>query len=304
MRRRLVTLLVGALVLALLGEVGARWILGLGDPPLTVRDPEIEYLFAPNQDVRRFGNCVVYNNVSMRSADAWSRAKQRRGELRVLVLGDSVINGGALTDHARLATTIAHEALDRPDRPVRVGNVSAGSWGPENLLAYVERFGLFEADLVVIVLSTHDLRDVRAFPNDLGPDFPLERPNSALWEGVTRYLVPRLGFVVRPPAATPPPDAIERSVSALQELFRLAGANRAVVVVLHHPEKGEAEHDHLADAALLRAVVERSGHLFIPMSAWLGTVDQRQGYYRDDMHVNEAGQRVYADVLICLVSTS
>ena len=178
MKRKLGFVLVGALLLALVGELGARWILGLGDPPLTVRDPEIEYLFAPNQDVRRFGNRVVYNNVSMRSADRWSMAKERPEELRVLVLGDSVINGGALTDHARLATTIAQETLDRPARPVRVGNVSAGSWGPENLLAYVERFGLFDADLAVVVLSTHDLRDVRTFPDDLGP--------TSRWRGRSR----------------------------------------------------------------------------------------------------------------------
>jgi hypothetical protein len=302
MKRRVASLLVGALLLALVGELGARWVLGLGDPPLTVLDPEIEYLFAPNQDARRFGNRVIYNNVSMRSADSWSKTKERPDELRILVLGDSVINGGALTDHARLATTIAQEALDGPDRPVRVGNVSAGSWGPENLIAYVERFGWFDADFVVVVLSTHDLRDVRTYPNDLGPNFPLARPISALWEGVTRYLAPRLGLDVRPtPAAAPPPDAVERSVGALRTLFDLAEADGADLVVLHHPERDEPEHEHVEDAVLLRTVVERSGHLFIPMSAWLGSATERRGYYRDEIHINEAGQKVYADVLICLV---
>jgi hypothetical protein len=111
MKRKLGFVLVGALLLALVGELGARWILGLGDPPLTVRDPEIEYLFAPNQDVRRFGNRVVYNNVSMRSADRWSMARERPEELRVLVLGDSVINGGGADrprtsrDHDRAGDT-------------------------------------------------------------------------------------------------------------------------------------------------------------------------------------------------------
>jgi hypothetical protein len=302
MKRKLGFVLVGALLLALVGELGARWILGLGDPPLTVRDPEIEYLFAPNQDVRRFGNRVVYNNVSMRSADRWSMARERPEELRVLVLGDSVINGGALTDHARLATTIAQETLDRPARPVRVGNVSAGSWGPENLLAYVERFGLFDADLAVVVLSTHDLRDVRTFPDDLGPDFPLARPVSALWEGLARYLAPRLGLGLRPPpAAPPPPHAIDRSVAALQKLFELAEANGVDLVVLHHPERDEPDQELVEDAAILRAAIERMGRIVIPMSVWLGSAAERQQYYRDEIHINEAGQRIYGEVLICLI---
>lgn len=301
MKRRVGVLLVGALALTLSAELGARWVLGLGDPPLTILDPEIEYLFAPNQDLRRFGNRVIYNDVSMRSADAWANVAKRPDELRILVLGDSVINGGALTDHERLATTIAQKALDHAKRPVRVGNASAGSWGPENWLAYVDRYGTFGADLVVVVASTHDLRDVRTFPEELGPDFPLAKPTSALGEGIGRYLLPRLGLAERPPPpATAPSDAVDRSVAALEELFRKVRETGAHLVVLHHPERDEPDRDLAHDALLLRAVVERSGHVVVPMSAWLGTVGRRNRYYSDEIHINEDGQKVYADILICL----
>lgn len=161
---------------------------------------------------------------------------------------------------------------------------------------------MFDADLAVVVLSTHDLRDVRTFPGDLGSDFPLARPVSALGEGLARYLAPRLGLGLRPPpAAAPPPDAVDRSVAALRKLFGLAEANGVELVVLHHPERDEPDQEPVEDAAILRGAIERMDRIVIPMSVWLGSVAERQRYYRDDIHINEAGQRVYSEVLICLI---
>src|SRR3954462_12635056 len=59
------------LLLAMLigGEVFARFYLGLGDPPLLMSYPQIEYLFKPNGTYRRFGNHIHYNAYSMRSDD-------------------------------------------------------------------------------------------------------------------------------------------------------------------------------------------------------------------------------------------
>ena len=54
--------------LLLAGEWFARSVLGLGDPPLSITHPRIEYLYAPNQDVRRFGKRFLVNDYSMRSA--------------------------------------------------------------------------------------------------------------------------------------------------------------------------------------------------------------------------------------------
>ena len=40
------------LLVVIAGELAARLLLGLGTPPLSMADPEIEYLFKPNQDVK------------------------------------------------------------------------------------------------------------------------------------------------------------------------------------------------------------------------------------------------------------
>lgn len=308
MRRLFLILAVGLAVSIVLAEALARLVLGLGDPPLTVLDPEMEYRFAPNQDVRRFGNRVAYNQWSMRSDPVDIRKADPR-ELRVLVLGDSVINGGALTDQSRLATTLAEQALSSTNRPARGLNVSAGSWGPENQLAYVRKFGLFDADAVILVLSTHDMADVMTFPTDLGPNSPTERPLLATAELLTRYL-PRYLPVVSDsaPAATDAlsstsatmSEAVARSRQALRELVAHARAAQARVYVVHHPEREEDfSLDHPLRTALEEVAAEAEAPL-LPMAPILGPVGARGIYYRDEIHINDAGQKVYAQVIVCL----
>ena len=174
--------------LLLAGEWFARSVLGLGDPPLSITHPRIEYLYAPNQDVRRFGKRFLVNDYSMRSAPL--AARKGADERRVLVFGDSVVNGGNLTDHQDLATTrLAHDL--RPfagGNKVVVGNVSAGSWGPGNWLAYSQVYGFFEADVVVLVASSHDVTDNPTFVPLAPNTHPTKKPLLALTEGLTCYL--------------------------------------------------------------------------------------------------------------------
>lgn len=49
------------------GEIFARYYLGLGTPPLSIRHPKIEYMYKPNQDGYRFGNHFIFNQYGMRS---------------------------------------------------------------------------------------------------------------------------------------------------------------------------------------------------------------------------------------------
>src|SRR5262245_23618663 len=154
-----ITLLAGVVALELI----ARFALGLGTPPLSIRHPTIEYMFAPDQDCMRFGNHFQTNAWGMRSPPFASQ-KLDPNEFRVMVFGDSVINGGNLTDQADLATSIVATQLERQlNRPVVVGNISAGSWGPGNWLAYAEEYGFFDADCVLLVLGSGDAGDCPEF---------------------------------------------------------------------------------------------------------------------------------------------
>jgi lysophospholipase L1-like esterase len=295
----------GTLLLASLAttELFCRFRLGLGDPPLSVADPQIEYLFAPNQHRSRFGNHVDYNAWSMRSDD-FPAQKSNPRELRVMVFGDSVINGGVLTDQRDVVTSILQRLLSSElGRQVVVGNISAGSWGPPNMLAYARRFGLFQADVVVLVLSSHDYADVPTFEPTVGvdPDFPDRRPWCATWEAVTRYLpryFPRIAPTRSPTPRVPSQKDIDASLAALGELIDLAKQNGAKVLLAQHLELAE----------LLPGRVQ-VGHEAIGRAARnMGITPfdlEGQGtpvhFYRDSIHPNQAGNELIATRLLSAI---
>lgn len=298
MRRWVLAL--GAILTAFgVAELTARFGLGLGDPPLTVLDPDIEYLFAPGT-YQRFGNEIRYNSVHMR-ADEPPTAGADAG-LRVLVLGDSVINGGALTDHADLATTRLQDHLRAAHGAGWVGHVSAGSWGPANLLAYVERFGWFDADLAVIVLNGGDLEDLPEHREKLGTDFPTARPTLALSELVIRYLpryLPPLRAVVDAEASPPTrtyADPAAAGREALEGLLDAAVAHVPTIVVLLHPGRGAAPDPDRWRR--FEAVFEPFGVTALAMDDVLRAHPEA---YRDNIHINASGQAIYAATLTCLV---
>src|SRR5437762_14351160 len=85
--------LIAAVVLLVLAELGARFVLGLADQPLSQADPQIEYMFKADKECRSLGHRIKYNHYSMRSDD-FPRHKSDPSELRVMVVGDSIVNGG------------------------------------------------------------------------------------------------------------------------------------------------------------------------------------------------------------------
>jgi hypothetical protein len=283
-------------------ELYCRLHLGLGNPPLSIADPKIEYLFAPNQHLRRFGHQIDYNSWSMRSGD-FPIQKSRPNEVRVMVFGDSVVNGGALTDQGDIATSLLQSQLSvKLSRPVVVGNISAGSWGPPNMLAYARRFGFFQADVVVLVFSSHDYADAPTFEPTVGvsPDFPDHRPWCATWEAITRYL-PRYLSKKSPMDAVPEVASrkdIEDALGAVRDLIQLARQSGAKVILGQHLEVGELPPAHA-----------KEGHEAIAMTARAAEVEPfdiegtgvSSDVYRDNIHPNQAGQALIATRLLTAV---
>jgi lysophospholipase L1-like esterase len=203
-----------------LTETTLRLVFGLGSPVLILTDKgESEggfgYIPSPDQDVRRFFARNKINHFSMRSDDI--SATKSPGHLRVLFIGDSVTYGTTYIDQSRIFTSLlAHEMPKLVGRPVDVLNASAGGWGPANEVGFLQSRGNFDADLVLIVLNTADLRQPFAdLPRD--PGFPTEAPLTAIGEMWTRYIAPRL-FAARgetdPGSVSSPADGIFQETSA------------------------------------------------------------------------------------------
>ncbi len=303
MRRRYIFAAL-ALVAIILAEALARTALGLGDPPLSATHPTIEYLYRPNQDVMRFGKRFIVNEYGMRG-ESFPRHKAE-GELRIMVFGDSVLNGGNLTDHEELATTLLARRLKTDlGRNVTIGNISAGSWGPGNWLAYAQEYGFFEADAVVLVISSHDAADNPTFA-PLDPDMhPQGKPVLALAEGMTRYLPRYLPKFRGGAAARHEPSreeiaaATRRGLEDLGAFLALARAHARRVLVLQHPERKEIESGRFEPGhAAIQKVAAEYGVPVIQLAPALASAMQGgEQPWRDNIHPNEVGQRILASVL-------
>jgi len=301
--------------LLVLGESITRYGLGLGDPPLWVADPEIEYLAKPGT-YRRFGNLVQVNSRHMR-ADEFPERKATPDELRVMIMGDSVVNGGALTDQAELASQLLGPRLaETLGRPVTVGNISAGSWGPGNLLAYVRRFGLADADVVVVVLNSKDIGDNPAATplSRSDPSLPFERPWSAIGEAVTRYLMPRIIRLLRPSAVEPPAasesqqseSAQSRSLADLAALRDAVFAESARLIVVHFPLRSEVEGSLLQEGLAIEEFAQQHSGQLVDLRGSLRTaISSGSDPYRpqDSIHPNELGQRLLANAVYEAIMT-
>lgn len=298
---KVITFSVILLLLFVSGELYARYIVGLGDPPLTIIDDKVEYLFAPKQTRHRFGNTIKYNSKSMRSAEPPSA--EIKNITRVLVLGDSVVNGGVLTDQNNLATEIVSTDLGSK---YWIGNISAGSWGPANIHAYIKKFGWFNADVAIFVFSTHDLLDLPEFRSSYGDDFPTSSPISALWEGVTRYLpryVPSIKAVLgntigEPTVRYSDTERITFGAEQLRSLLTDAKSNVQKVIVLVHPTEQELNQPNSTGRDDLIETIIQSGAVVYDVNN-LGLLSRSD--YRDDIHLNDKGQKLYSLIIECLL---
>ncbi len=296
-----VGLLVAGGLLALIGlaEIYARLVLGLGDPPLWIADPEIEYLPQPSKSYRRFGNRISYNAYSMRSRD-FPRSKSDPAEVRVLVVGDSIVHGGSNTDQDAVATTLLEQQLaEALGRPVVVGNISAGSWGPPNFLAYLKRFGLLEADVVAIVVNSRDYADAPTF-EPLDASRPQHKPRLASQELYEKYIpryVKRKAKSFQASRAISPLE-VRECLDALREVIRMARASGAAVVLAQYLKRSELESEPEIGYHEIARVAKESGIEPVQLGdAFAQALQAGSDPYRDGNHPNERGQQIIADLL-------
>ncbi|MEM8852455.1 MAG: hypothetical protein AAGD34_02070 [Pseudomonadota bacterium] len=283
-------------------ELVARFALGLGTPPLSVAHETIEYMFKPNQDVDRFGNRQLYNAHGMRSgpvgeSDRW-----------ILAIGDSVLNGGNLTDQDELATT--ELAKDVAADGVFVGNVSAGSWGPANALAWVQAHDLGLVETAVFVTHTQDETDVPRF-GPLNPQtHPTEAPMSAAVELLTRYVAPRLGIGSGAgrtnPSISPITEEDKRQSAdeAFGDLLTVFAQEEIKACIVAHPLReeflaGEPGASRFTSHAKTRDVPVVSLGEDVPR-----TPASAERLYRDTIHITAAGQAELAKALRTCIDTA
>ncbi|MDX2100199.1 MAG: SGNH/GDSL hydrolase family protein [Leptolyngbyaceae cyanobacterium bins.59] len=304
------------------GEIGLR-LFGFGHPALLQADPNMGYRYQPNQNLRRFGKRIVYNQYSQRSEPI--SLEKPPGTLRILMVGDSLLNGGNPTDQSQTITELFENHLREAGFEAEVLNASAGSWGMGNRLGYLQEFGVFQSDAVILQIASHDLTQPTSTSKWIGVDlnYPDRAPLLAWQELFVRYLWPFLSvrppfnhFLVNPrvseiPVSVDPNHDLRQNQQLLKATILLLREKKVPVYVLFIPEtrdlrvEGEPEAYQKFKA---KAMQQKNDFLQLLRSLQVPVIDvypawtqlpasEMLRYYRDYVHVNEAGNAAIAKTL-------
>jgi lysophospholipase L1-like esterase len=306
-KKNIVILVFTILIVVTVGsELFARFVLGLGTPPLLISHPRIEYMFKPDQDVYRFHNHIVVNQYGMRSEPF--PANRQEAEIRIMVFGDSIINGGSVTDHEDLATSLLKTRLQNElDEQVVVGNISAGSWGPGNWLAYAKEFGFFDADILILVVSSHDFADNPTFEPLDNNIYPTEKPLFAFLEGVSRYL-PRYfpgrrdlseSAEVNLTSSNIREQDAQKGLGDLRDFLELGLTQVETVIVFQYWDEEEIANGSAKEGYYkIKSTCEDVGLTPISLASYfIETIQNDEDPFRDNIHPNELGQRLISEVI-------
>lgn len=285
----------------LLLELGLRWAFGFGNPLLYQSHETIGYVLAPNQDVRRFGNRIVINCYSMRSGAIAPEPDAHT--LRLLLLGDSIANGGWWTAQdqtlsarlqAKLCQMLASESGLR--QRVEVLNASANSWGPRNELAYVESYGVFGASVLILLINTDDLFATAPTSVQVGRDrnYPDRKPPLALAEVVSRYLMTPQPISELEAVQAEGGDRVGHNLEAVRHIHALVKATGGECLLAMTPllrelgEPGPRDYEQVARDRLIR-FAHTHGLPYLDFLPIFNSVESPHRLYRDHIHLNGAG---------------
>jgi len=228
-----------------------------------------------------------------------------------LVVGDSVVDGLALTDDSDTVTGLLNEAaIDHAGHRLVFRSVAGGSWGTPQQLGYLKAYGMLGAHAAVLVLNSGDTITpvVRT-----DPVYPTRKPWTALEELVMRYFLRCRTHILdgvdrgsQSRAAEVPAEIASSADAAaagrwcLAEILRLGRERRIPMAILLWPGREEAAHGSWGrEVDAMREVAARAD---VPLISLMEKVREQPGFerslYRDGIHPSEAGNRLIAGAIL------
>ncbi len=295
MKKKLFNGLLFAFLTVLIVELVLRFY-GLHTPMLYISSDSYEYIYAPNQNLKRFQNRMITNQYSMRNK------KINKNARIILGFGDSVLNGGSLTDHDSLATSKLNIRLNknRKGDSIQVLNISAGSWGPDNCFSYLEEKGDFGAEVIFLVISSHDLKDNKIdnpkdgqiIPGNL-KSFPIKNPNSAIEGLIRRYVIPDKQQGRNKKVNELLIHLAEKENSGFNDFINYSKKKNIRLLFYLHPTLREFKNKEYNNNG--KRIIEIAKNNNIELIS--GLEYEVESGYRDAIHLNNKGQDILAKTL-------
>ena len=291
------------LVSLIFTELSLRVFLGFGQPPLMVADEQIGYFFKENQDLNRFGNRIIYNDYHQRSDQL-----RKDPHYRILMLGDSVTNGGVLTDQSETVTEVLEDKINNLHQAKgEVLNASAGSWGIENEYEYIKRFGFFDSDIVILQINTADFFQPKSTADKVGTiNLPNKNPPSAIYELLNRYIIHKYILSLEKDAVSSDETTLstdnqfKRNLNYLLQIIKLTEVNNKKLIVVITPYRNELDKEINQDER--KEIIDILEENDIPYINLLNQeLDLMKTHFRDTIHFNEEGNKIVAHTILELL---
>jgi hypothetical protein len=302
---QILLLVLAAVVASLVVEIALRLLFGLGDRIIYVGDPDIGYLLAPNQKVRRFGNRISIEKHSMR-CDEFAEERPNN-TLRIFLLGDSIANGGWWTDEDETISALMKQQLQKVTKTftnVEVLNASANSWAPRNQLAYLKRFGTFQAQAIVLLINTDDLFAFAPTALVVGRDrsYPDKTPNSAIGELLERVFVRQKPIPGIEEIHKEKGDRTSHNLAAISGIRAIVAQNQAqfllAITPLLREVDGTPPREYEQKARMrLQSFAQSEAIPFIDFLPLFQQVKQSASLYRDHIHLTPVGNRFVSETI-------
>ncbi|MEH2160574.1 MAG: SGNH/GDSL hydrolase family protein [Nostoc sp.] len=306
MKEALIVILTMVMGLFVVVEIGLRSLFGFGNPLVYIGDEQIGYLLAPSQRTRRFGNRIEINEYSMRGSPI-NKIPAPSG-LRVLLLGDSIANGGWWTDQTNTISAMMMRSLTSSThsnyQEVEVLNASANSWGPRNELAYLEKFGNFNAQAVVLLINTDDLFATPPTSLPVGRDrnYPDSKPPLALVEVWQRYIAKQQPIPDMKAVQNEAGDRVGINLEAIGKIQALTRQSNRQFLLVMTPllreigEPGPRDYEIKARQRLNDFTkIQQIDYIdFLPI---FNSTTNPQALYHDHIHLNLQGNKFVSEVM-------
>ena len=296
-----------SIVLLLILEVILRSRYGLGDPLLYKADDKVGYLIAPNQTVIRNGNTIRINRYSMRSDEISDR--KIPGERRFFFIGDSVTNGGWWNPQDSIISERFKQHLQESHlediSTITVLNASANSWSPRNELEYLRQFGLFDTDILILIINTDDL--FGTVPNSLvvgrEKNYLDRKPIGAIGELIERYRLSKL-----PPLSelqrihNEEGDRVGKILEAIQAIHTLTLRNNVEFLMLMTPllreVDGKSRDYERVARDRLDELAKKEGINYIDLLEPFKAKGNAKQLYHDNIHLNAMGNEEVSQIIL------
>jgi GDSL-like Lipase/Acylhydrolase family len=187
---------------------------------------------------------------------------------------------------------------------VEVLNASANSWGPRNELAYLERFGTFDAQVVVLIINTDDLFATTPSSVVVGRDrnYPDRKPPLAIVEAIARYLLPEQTIPELAQVNAEGGDRVGRNLAAIGKIQAMATSANSHFLLVMTPllreigKPGSRDYEIKARSRLAQ-FTDSQQIKYIDFLPVFNSIQQPETLYRDHIHLSPQGNQIVSQAI-------